>query len=141
MPCCCHLYKLGASPTYTLSSISSKILTDVVFAGSGTRSSVKTTLLCFLARPRKLFQLRPWLWFPRLLGLSPPFRLPLLSRAVLAVLVWSCNVSNSCFRVLVTKTRNILDFLFWVLVTMSSCFTFSNCRLTFTAFARPKGSL
>ena len=33
------------------------------------------------------------------------------------------------FRVLVTKAGNVLDFLFRVLVTMSSRFTLSNCRL------------
>ena len=70
-----------------------------------------------------------------------------LVAALLVLVIISCYLGSTglvprrfelLFLVLVTKAHKILDFLFWVLVTMSRRFKLSNCRLTFTAFARPK---
>ena len=120
--------------------MSSKILTEVVFVGSGAGSSVKIALFCLLARPRKLFRLPPWLWFPRLMGLSPPFRLTLLSRAILAVLDWSCEVLNSFWTVSQMKHFKALLHLWsdcWVV--SNSCIGFRSQRLTtfWTSFLGP----
>ena len=70
-----------------------------------------------------------------------------LVAVLLVIFVVSCHLGSAglvprrfelLFQVLVTKAPNVLDFLFRVLVTMSSRFIPSNCRLIFTAFARPR---
>ena len=99
----------------------SKILTEVVFAGSGTGSSVNTALFRLLARPRKKILIATLIVVPVLLGLV----------AALSIVVISCHLGGAglvlaTFRPpvsgLVIKACKVLDFLFRVLVTMSNRF-------------------
>ena len=100
----------------------SKILTEVVFAGSGTGSRVNTALFCLLAQRRKKFILIATLIvISVLLGLLAALPVVVISGhsggAGLVLAAFRLPVSG-----LVTKARNVSDFLFRILVTMSSRF-------------------
>ena len=119
--------KIG-SLSFALLSMSSKILMEIVFVGSGTGSSVNTASFRLLARPRKsYFDCR------RLIMVSTPLGLV----ADLSIVVISCHLGGAG---LVPRR---FDFLFrvWSQRLVKSFHTFQIAELTFAAFASSSDSL